>query len=117
MVKKVGKAGHTSDTIKKALLKALEQSLGVVTSACKKCNVSRKTYYQYLKEDDSFKKDVADVQNIALDFAESKLYKAIQDDNITAIIFYLKTKAKHRGYVEKIEQEHSGGTTIRVIRE
>ena len=103
MVKKRGKAGHSSNTIKKGLLEALELTLGVVTTACKKCNVSRKTYYQYLKEDDVFKSEVDDIQNIALDFAESKLHKAISEDNMTGIIFYLKTKGRGRGYSEHIQ--------------
>ena len=106
MAKKTGKAGNTSDTIKKALLFALEQSLGVVTTACKKCNVSRKTYYVYLGEDKEFSDAVADIQNIALDFAESKLYKAIDKDSLTAIIYYLKTKGRGRGFGENQEITH-----------
>lgn len=34
------------------------------------------------------------------DLAESKLMMAINEGNLTAIIFYLKTKHKGRGYVE-----------------
>ena len=107
------KSGIKSDTIKKALLKALEQSLGVVTTACKKCNITRKTYYVYLAEDKDFAESVSDIQNIALDFAESKLHKSISEDNLTAVIFYLKTKGKCRGYIEKSEIEQSG--TVKVI--
>jgi hypothetical protein len=44
------------------------------------------------------------------DFVELKLMKGINDDNMTAIIFYLKTQCKQRGYVERVEQEHSGKT-------
>ena len=39
---------------KEALLKALEQSLGVVTVACKKSETPRSTYYKWLKEDKDF---------------------------------------------------------------
>lgn len=86
---------------KKAILEALEKSLGIVTTACKKVGIGRTQYYQWLKDDEEFKKAVNDIQNIALDFAESKLHEQIGDGNTSATIFYLKTKGKGRGYVER----------------
>jgi len=92
-----------SDTIKKKLILALEKSLGVVTTACKSVGIHRSTYYDYYNNDLKFKNEVDDVQNIAIDFAESQLHQQIQGGNTSATIFYLKTKAKHRGYVERQE--------------
>tara|TARA_R110000803_G_scaffold61632_1_gene121584 strand:- start:1120 stop:1476 length:357 start_codon:yes stop_codon:yes gene_type:complete len=92
-----------SDILKENLLKALEKSLGVVTSACKKAECSRETFYKYYREDEEFKAKVDDISNIAIDFAESQLHKQISDGSTSATIFYLKTKAKHRGYVERQE--------------
>jgi hypothetical protein len=88
---------------KESLLKALEQSLGVVTVACKNADIPRSTYYKWLNEDKDFAKQVEDIANIAVDFAETKLHEQIQDGNTTATIFYLKTKGKQRGYVERQE--------------
>ena len=88
---------------KETLLKSLEQSLGVVTVACKKANIPRSTYYKWLKEDSDFAEQVRDIENVALDFAESKLHKQIQENSTSATIFYLKTKGKSRGYVERQE--------------
>lgn len=88
---------------KESLLKALEQSLGVVTVACNKADIPRSTYYKWLNEDDAFAKDVNDIINIALDFAESQLHKQIGEGSTTATIFYLKTKGKSRGYIERQE--------------
>tara|TARA_R110000772_G_scaffold96563_1_gene195302 strand:+ start:2704 stop:3081 length:378 start_codon:yes stop_codon:yes gene_type:complete len=88
---------------KKAILEALEKSLGVVTTACKQSDVGRTQFYQWLKDDEEFKKQVDDISNITLDFAESQLHKQIMDGNTTATIFYLKTKGKNRGYVERSE--------------
>jgi predicted transcriptional regulator len=88
---------------KESLLKALEQSLGVVTVACKKADVPRSTYYKWLKEDELFAIEVRDIENVALDFAESQLHKQIAADSTAATIFYLKTKGKKRGYVERQE--------------
>ena len=65
---------------KESLLKALEQSLGVVTVACKKADIPRSTYYKWLKEDNVFANAVNEIENVALDFAESQLQKQISDN-------------------------------------
>jgi hypothetical protein len=88
---------------KESLLKALEQSLGVVTVACKKTDTPRSTYYKWLKEDAEFREQVNQIENVALDFAESQLHQQIADNSTPATIFYLKTKGKKRGYTEKAE--------------
>ncbi len=88
---------------KKAIIEALEKSLGVVTTACKIVGVGRTTFYEWLKEDEEFAKQVDDIQNIALDYAESQLHKQIGDGSTAATIFYLKTKGKKRGYIERQE--------------
>jgi predicted DNA-binding transcriptional regulator AlpA len=91
---------------KKAILEALESSLGIVTSACKKVGIGRTTFYGWLKDDESFADKVKDIENIALDFAESQLHQQIKTGNSTATIFFLKTKGKKRGYVERQEISH-----------
>jgi len=91
---------------KKALIEALEQSLGVVTTACKKVGIDRTTFYRYVNDDEAFKNAVNDIENIALDFAESQLHKQIKDGSTASTIFYLKTKGKKRGYVERQEIAH-----------
>tara|TARA_Y100001937_G_scaffold127976_1_gene201905 strand:- start:1231 stop:1584 length:354 start_codon:yes stop_codon:yes gene_type:complete len=104
-----------ANIVKKALLEALEKSLGVVTTACKQVGIGRTTFYEYLNKDDKFAKQVADIQNIALDFAESQLHKQIQDGNTSATIFYLKTKGKKRGYIERSEIVHDGAIQSTLI--
>jgi len=88
---------------KESMLKALEKSLGVVNVACRSADVPRSTFYKWMKEDEDFARDVKDIENIALDFAESQLHKQIGKGNTSATIFYLKTKGKYRGYVERQE--------------
>ena len=88
---------------KETILKALENSLGVVTVACKQADIPRSTYYKWLKEDQEFAKEVKEIENIALDFAESQLHTQMKDGSTSATIFYLKTKGKKRGYVERSE--------------
>lgn len=85
---------------KDAIIKALESSLGIVTSACKAIDISRKTFYQWVKEDPEFSERVKNLSEIALDFAESALFKNIREGKEASVIFYLKTKGKERGYIE-----------------
>ena len=85
------------------MIEALEASLGVVTTACETVGISRKTHYEWLKIDPEYKEAVESVADIALDFAESQLHKQIKEGEVSSTIFYLKTKGKKRGYVERTE--------------
>jgi len=103
-----------SDISKKAMIDALEKSLGVVTSACRSVGISRQTHYRWLEEDEEYKQQVDELANVALDYAETKLHNQITKENPTAIIFYLKTKGKKRGYVERQEISHEGLKTFQI---
>ena len=97
-------------TTKQKLLNALEECHGVVTTACKKAGLSRAAYYKIWNADEKFRAQCEEIQESAIDFVESALFKQIKDGNITGQIFYLKTKGKNRGYIEKtqIQQETTG---------
>ena len=106
-----------NDTIKKAMIAALEKSLGIVTTACKTVDISRETHYRWMRDDADYNAAVDSTADIALDFAESKLHKSIENGSDTATIFYLKTKGKKRGYIERTEVEATvtGLPTINLI--
>lgn len=104
-----------SNILKKNLLAALEQSLGVVTTACNQVGCNRATFYRYYNNDPKFKAEVDAIQDVALDYVESKLFNQIKENNTTATIFYLKTKGKARGFVEKNIVEHEGGIESKLI--
>mgnify|MGYP001044622855 FL=1 len=104
-----------SDILKNNLIEALEQSLGIVTTACKKVGCARSTFYEYYNKDKSFKSKVDELQNFTLDFVESQLHKQIKDGNTTATIFYLKTKGKKRGFVERQEIQMDGSIESKII--
>lgn len=105
MSEKKTKGTLHSETHKNALLQALKGSLGIVTAACDEAGVSRATYYRWLADDPQFKAAAEDVAEVALDFAEHALHKQIKDGVPASTIFYLKTKGKARGYVERSEVE------------
>jgi len=85
------------------MIEALEKSLGIVTAACKAVGISRDTHYRWMKEDAEYKAQVTELGDVALDFAESHLHKLIKEGNPASTIFFLKTKGKERGYVERQE--------------
>ena len=89
-----------TNILKKQIIEALEKSLGIVTNACKEVGISRWTFYEWCKNDSEFKKQVEDINEITIDFVESALYKNIANGKEVSILFFLKTRAKHRGYVE-----------------
>ena len=91
-----------------AMLEALEKTLGVLTSAAKLVGIERTTHYLWLNTDEAYKQAVKSIDDIAIDFAESHLHKQIKKGGTQATIFYLKTKGKKRGYVEKQELDVSG---------
>lgn len=95
-------------TLKRAMLEALDKSLGIVSTAAKTAGIDRTTHYNWLKEDPEYKAAVDQIQESVIDFAESHLYKLIKEGNPAANIFYLKTKGKSRGYIERQEVEVSG---------
>ena len=99
---------------KKARLDALEKSLGVVTAACKSVGIGRTTHYLWMQEDPEYKKAVDELSDVAIDFAESQLHKQIRDGNSTATIFFLKTKGKNRGYIERQEIHNTGDNLFNI---
>jgi hypothetical protein len=99
---------------KKAMLDALEKSLGVVTSACKTVGIGRTTHYLWMDSDPEYKSAVDSIADVAIDFAESQLHKQIKEGNSTATIFFLKTKGKKRGYVERQEIDAVGGKLFQI---
>jgi hypothetical protein len=99
---------------KKAMVDALEKSLGVVTMACRSVGIDRTTHYAWMKEDPEYKSKVEELKNVALDFAESQLHQKIKNNDTSAIIFFLKTQGKGRGYVEKQEFEVKDPITIQI---
>ena len=115
-----------TNNIKKKILEGLKEHNGNISKACENAGICRYTYYKYV-EDEEFAKQCEEVQENQIDIVEDKLkeringvsiYKGTDKDgndiiynvppDTTAIIFYLKTKGKKRGYIERQEIEHSG---------
>ena len=77
---------------KERMLKALESSLGVITTALKATDLSRTNFYKWLQEDEEFAKAVSEVQNIENDFIKSKYYECVKDKVPSVVIHAAKTR-------------------------
>ena len=91
---------HIAHKKKKRMLKCLEQSLGVVSTASKKAKISRRVHYIWMKEDEDYREAVKEIEELDLDFAESALKQQIKSGSTAATIYYLKCRGGKRGYVE-----------------
>lgn len=105
------------DKRKKKLLKHLGEGRGIISYACQKAGVSRQTFYNWKTEDDEFAQAVENISEDIIDVVESKLLSQINDNNLTAIIFFLKTKGRSRGYVEQtdVNANITGGMKLRPL--
>ena len=82
-------------------LVALRGSLGIASTAAKACNLTVKPHYVYMKDDPEYRREVEEIQEMTLDYVESKLLELINSGKEASTIFYLKTKGKKRGYIEQ----------------
>lgn len=97
--------------------KSKPPSGGFVTVIAARLGCSRMQVYRLLKKYPTVAEALEDERERQKDFAEGKLQSLINKENPTAIIFYLKTQAKERGYVERTELDDMGGITLRVVYE
>jgi hypothetical protein len=98
---------------KKQFPNALKKSMGIVTTACNALSISRTTYYKWYEADPDFAAECDEAQETTLDHVESKLMENIDTNDTTCIIFYMKTKGKKRGYVERLETTGKDGAAIK----
>ncbi len=89
------------DDRKEKVLVALKASLGIITTACEAAGISNTTFINWRNADPEFRAAVEAIESRQGDFVESKLLEKINAGDTTAIIFYLKTKGKNRGYSER----------------
>lgn len=96
------------------VINAIKEADGYVSKTASLLGCSVQTVYNYRNNYPTVATVWHDVREKRHDFVENALHKRIKEGSDTAIIFYLKTQAKDRGYVER--QEHTGadGDVIRV---
>ncbi len=102
---------------KDVFLSLYEDNLCNMTATCKQMGISRSTPYDWAQADPVFKKTLDETQETQIDFVEGALMKNARGGNVTAQIFYLKCRAKHRGYVERQEITGADGAKLDLVQE
>lgn len=97
------KQRYSFEVVKEALIKAK----GFISRAAEHIGCDQSTVRNYIKRYPKLDDVIKEQRETLLDFAESKLISAIDEGNLTAIIFFLKTQGRSRGYYEKIETNTS----------
>lgn len=81
------------------------KKMPIVQYACNRCGIGRATYYRWRKDDMDFTKSTDEAifegVNFINDLAESKLLSAINEGNLTAILYWLNHR--HNAYRNKVE--------------
>jgi hypothetical protein len=93
---------------------ALKKANGYVTIAAQLIDCDPSTIHRRIKTSPVLQSLMSDLDDRRLDTAELALDRAIQDREGWAVCFFLKTKGKKRGYVERIEQTGADGGALKV---
>lgn len=103
---------------KKQIAETFLKKMCNVSATCLAMNISRYTFYETLKKDKEFKELIEDAKEALIDNAETMLQKKILESDTTALIFFLKTKGKDRGYTERneIKLDENAGIDISIKR-
>lgn len=96
---------------------ALRESAGLQYIAATKLKCAPSTVTNYVKRNKHLQRVVEECREGVLDLAEGKILEKIRDGDIAAIIFFLKTKGKNRGYTERQEIAGADGKAIRYVIE
>ena len=80
---------------------ALSSTGGIRSDAALLLKCSPSTTKRYIDRSEELARIESEVVERIIDIAESRLVDAINNGNLTAIMFYLKTKGKHRGYTDR----------------
>jgi hypothetical protein len=106
------KSSYTAEQI----ISALHEADGYVSKAASILGCSAATMYNYRIRYSTVAEAWNDIHEKRHDFVENALHKLIKSGNPAAIIFYLKTQAKGRGYVERQEITGADGGPVSITQ-
>jgi hypothetical protein len=94
------------------VVEALRNAAGIYSGAAQMLGCAPNTIANYVDRSPKLQKLVREIQEQHLDLAETKLLTHLRDGNLKAVIFYLKTKGKVRGYSERTEVTGPNGRPL-----
>lgn len=92
--------------------KQIKEKRGNIAAVARALGTTRQTVYDKIQKFPKLQTILADARETMLDNAETTLYDEALNGNVTALIFFLKTQGKSRGYTERQEVQHDGGFTV-----
>jgi hypothetical protein len=92
------KDNRTVNEKKAQFLEALSQCMGIKTWAARQTKIGRTMLYEYIRTDTDFALKILEIEEARVDFVESRLAELIAMGDRASIMFFLKAKAKDRGY-------------------
>jgi len=105
------KQGPNEKYTREQMVEAIYEAKGIIAVAARKVGCSRQTFYEYKGKYPELKAAYEDINEVTKDQVENQLLlhifglkdtagNYVLAPNLTAAIFYAKTKMKDRGYVE-----------------
>ena len=94
------------------VIDALRKARGIQRYAAQALGVHRHTVANVAKRHPEVQEVIEDEIEGLIDTAEARLSEAITRGELGAIIFFLKTRAKHRGYIERGELTGLNGRPV-----
>lgn len=117
-----------------AMIQALRRHKCIIWKACEEVGITRFQHNDWMRDDEDYRETFKVLKEEQKDFVEGKLLEKINGVSVTKgvndngelivyevtpsdplIMFYLKTQAKERGYVERQEITGAEGGPIQII--
>ena len=100
--------GRTVRQKKKAFIEYFFKSSGNISFLCQQIGINRKTFYRWMENDPDFREKILAEDEAFTDMAETQHHNLVAAGHPPSVQFHLRTKGKHRGYVERLEQDFRG---------
>lgn len=98
-------------------IKAIPNTGGIVTAIARRVGCDRHTARKFIDEHPTVAAAYRDETERVLDLAETQTIKAIEKGDMQTVRYYLSTKGRNRGYVERQEVTGAdgGAVTLKVV--